>query len=322
MLNRRARRQRVEVQPDIPAKSDPSAVPDVLVPQASHSSALQSSLGTLAFLFAPGSLIVALAFYFGWVRTHALYAYFGIDADTLGLSTSQYVLRSADVLWPTLAGLTFFILLALAGHSWLLEHFQRSAHNRQISAAVWVTFTLGGLLFALGLLFWTPSWRGTPLTPACFALSFSAIGYSRLLLGHRRALRGVSLGANSSSALERSISWGVLTLVVLSVFWAAAGFATDQGTGDAQALADSHFDTTPDVILYSTSRIRIDAHSVAERDLGSAYAPYRYRYSGLKLLVEANRELLLIPFDWSTRNAFTLVLPENNTIRIVFAPNF
>jgi hypothetical protein len=69
-------------------------------------------------------------------------------------------------------------------------------------------------------------------------------------------------------------------LVTLSVFWAAAGFATDLGTGRAQALEASQFDTTPDVILYSTSRIKIDARGVAETNLGPAYAPYRYRYSG------------------------------------------
>jgi hypothetical protein len=111
-------------------------------------------------------------------------------------------------------------------------------------------------------------------------------------------------------------------LVTLSVFWAAAGFATDLGTGRAQALEASQFDTTPDVILYSTSRIRIDARGVTETDLGPADAPYRYRYSGLKLLAEANGELLLIPFSWSTSNAVTLLLPKDNSIRLVFAPNF
>jgi hypothetical protein len=322
MLNWRARRDAPQSQPNLPAGPGFSSTPGLATARASNSNALKTILQSLALLFAPGTLIVALAFYFGWVQTHALYAYFGIDADVLGLSTPQYVLRSADVLWPTLAGLTLLVLLALAGHSWLLQHLQRSPRTRRFSAVIWVSFTLGALLFTLGFVFWAPSWQGYPLAPLCFALSFSAIGYSRLLRGHRRALRGGHKGEDSPSLVERSISWGLLVLITLSVFWAVAGFATDLGTGRAQALEASQFNTTPDVILYSTSRIKIDAHSVSETDLGSAYAPYRYRYSGLKLLVEANGKLLLIPFDWSTSNAFTLVLPQNNSIRLAFTPNF
>jgi len=323
ILDWQARRRTLQTEPDSPTELYFPAPQDFPTPPEARSNALKTTLGSLALLFAPGTLIVALAFYFGWVRTHALYAYFGIDADELRLSTSQYVLRSTDVLWPTLAALALLVLLALAGHSWLLQHLQRPSRTRQMGVAIRVVFTLGVLLFVLGsLVFRAPSWQGTPLAALCFALSFSAMGYSRLLRSHLRALRGVPTGTGSPSRLEQSISWVVLILVTLSVFWAAAGFATDLGTGRAQALEASRFDTTPDVILYSTSRIKIDARGVAEMDLGPAYAPYRYRYSGLKLLVEANGKLFLIPFDWSTSNAFTLVLPENNSIRLAFAPNF
>jgi hypothetical protein len=292
------------------------------VPRASQSNALKATLESLALLFAPGTLIIALAFYFGWVRTHALYAYFGIDADVLNLSTSQYVLRSADVLWPTLAGLTLLVLLALAGHSWLLRSLARTQRPRRFSIAIWTGAAVGAVLFVLGILFLALSWQGAPLAPLCFALSFSAVGHSRLLRSRRRVIQEAPKGTASPSQLDRSVSWGILILVILSLFWAVAGFATDLGTGRAQALETSRFDTTPDVILYSKYRIKVDAQSVSESDLGPAYAPYRYRYSGLKLLVEANGKVLLIPFDWSTTNAFTLVLPEDNSIRLVFAPNF
>ena len=316
ILNWRAQRQTPENQPDSPTQ------PDFPTPQDSRSSALKTTLESVALLFAQGTLIVALAVYFGWVRTHALYAYFGIDADELRLSTSQYVLRSADVLWPTLAALALLVLLALAGHSWLLRHLERPSRTRQLRVAIRVVFTLGIVLFLSAFVFLAPSWRSTPLAPLCFALSFSALGYSRLLSSHLRGLRGIRKGTGSSSRLEPAISWVLLILVTLSTFWAAAGFATELGTGRAQALEASRFDTTPDVILYSTSRIKIDAHGVVETDLGPAYAPYRYRYSGLKLFVEANGKLLLIPFSWSTTNAFTIVLPENNSIRLIFAPKF
>jgi hypothetical protein len=262
ILNWRARRRTLRTQPDPPSQPDFPAPPEFPAPPDSRSNALKT-LESLALLFAPGTLIVALAFYFGWVRTHALYAYFGIDADVLGLSTSQYVLRSADVLWPTLAALALLVLLALAGHSWLLQHLQRPPRTRQFGIVIRVVLTLGIILFALGIVFLAPSWQGTPLAPLCFALSFSAMGYSRILRSHLRALRGVPKGTGSPSRLEPSISWVLLILITLSVFWTAAGFATDLGTGRAQALEASQFDTTPDVILYSTSRITVRSMLVA-----------------------------------------------------------
>ena len=318
--------------PPIPSGSPPpdSPIPSNSISQPdSRAGAVKATLESVALLFAPGTLIVALAFYFGWVRTHSLYAYFGIDADELGLSTSEYVLRSADVLWPTLAALTLLVLLALAGHSWFMQHLanlSKSNRQRQIKVAIRAVFTLSVLLFVIGsLIFLAPVWQrspSAPLAPLCLAVSFSTMGYSRLLGRYLRTYQGISKSSGNTSRLELSISWVLLILVTLSVFWAAAGFAEDLGTGRAQVLEASHFATTPDVIIYSTSRIKIDAGGIRETDLGPSYAPYRYRYSGLKLLVRANGKLLLIPFNWSTSNAFTLVLPENNAIRVEFAPNF
>jgi hypothetical protein len=329
ILNWRSRNRIHPTLPDSPPRPDSPPQPDSPPRSDSRASAIKNTIDSLALLFAPGTLIVALAFYFGWVRTHSLYAYFGIDADELGLSTSEYVLRSADVLWPTLAALTLLVLLAFSGHSWLLQRIAKlppQSRASRLQVAIRVVITLGILLFGVGLLmFAIPYQQGSPLAPLaplCLALSFAAMGYSRLLGIHLRTRQEGTKDTGSSSRLEQSISWILLTLITLCVFWAAAGFAEDLGTGRAQALEASGFSTTPDVILYSSSRIKIDAHGIVETDLGLAYAPYRYRYSGLKLLVRANNKLLLIPFDWSTSNAFALVIPENNSVRLEFAPNF
>ncbi len=58
----------------------------------------------------------ALLFYFGYVSARAQYEYFGIDVDTVGLSTQDYVMGSPQPLLVPLLGLS---LLAVAG---LLSH--------------------------------------------------------------------------------------------------------------------------------------------------------------------------------------------------------
>src|SRR3954447_6016069 len=106
-----------------PAVPEP-AVPEPAVP-ASHSVAAATNvsednedgprgwMGTLDKLLAalgPPTVVGALLYYFGWARTHSLFSYFGIDADSIGLSTTDYVLRSASAVWPSLGGLVVVVL--------------------------------------------------------------------------------------------------------------------------------------------------------------------------------------------------------------------
>ena len=67
-----------------------------------------------AGIVAPITVVGALLFYFGYVSARAQYEYFGIDVDTIGLSTQDYVMRSPQ---PLLVPLLVLTLLAVAGSS-------------------------------------------------------------------------------------------------------------------------------------------------------------------------------------------------------------
>ena len=73
-----------------------------------------------AGIVTPVTLITALLFYFGYVSARSQYEYFGIDVDTVGLSTQDYVMRSPQ---PLLVPLLVLTLLAVAG---LLLHMRCS----------------------------------------------------------------------------------------------------------------------------------------------------------------------------------------------------
>jgi hypothetical protein len=60
----------------------------------------------------PLTLITALLFYSGYVSARSQYEYFGIDVDTIGLSTQDFVMRHPQ---PLLVPLLVLSLLAVAG---------------------------------------------------------------------------------------------------------------------------------------------------------------------------------------------------------------
>jgi len=290
------------------------------------SSSVKDTLQGITYFLAPGTLIVAILYYFGWARTHALYEYFGIDVDILGFSTSDYVMRSADALWPPLAAILVVALLSLFVHTLIFGWAERGQRRRQLKILAWTLLGLGVGLCLRGLLgVVNPSWQDFEITPMSLAVGSGLIGYGMLLRRRIQTLWPLKAGIAPTSSPSRvtiAVSGLLIGIIVLNLFWATAVLAEALGRGRAQRLEANAFTTTPDVIVYSKTRLYLDARDIIETDLGASYAPYRFRYEGFKLLVRSRGTLLLIPYSWSTSNAFTLVLPENDSVRIEFAPNF
>jgi len=283
------------------------------------------SLEVLGTVLAPGTLIGALLYYFGWIRTNSFYAYFGIDLGGLGLSTTDYFLRSADALWPPFLVLVLLVLLSLLGHLALRRRIDIAKQvTRRWLVVVLPLYLFSSLLLAVGVLqTLLPQWQGTLIAPLSLTGGFAGLAYARYL--HRqityrtRLSRTVVLPAQGADLV---VSVLFVVLVILSAFWATTLFADELGRGRAQHLESVHFSTRPDILLYSSHRLHIDARDVVETDLGLSYAPYQFRYEGLKLLIHGDNKMVLIPYSWSTTNAFAIVLPERDDIRVVFAPNF
>ena len=57
-------------------------------------------------IIAPATLLSTLLFYFGYVSSRAQFRYFGLDVDTVGLSTQDYVMRSPQALLVPLLALS------------------------------------------------------------------------------------------------------------------------------------------------------------------------------------------------------------------------
>jgi hypothetical protein len=291
--------------------------------------------GVAKSFVAPATLLAALLFYFGYVYSRAQYAYFGIDVDTIGLSTNDFVMRSPQALLVPL------LLIALGGAAVLLSHLavsRRQLSRRTLRAAGGVAV---GLTTAGGVLLFGFPWFGdgrfySLVTPLLLAAGLSLGAYltrfgwvvdSDLLTSDLPADGGPVPGRGGAGATgverrqRRTARRGALVLTLVAVatclFWATATVAEWAGRGQAKQTADD-LGELPMVILDTQERLYLTDPVVEEKALPSdAEQTFRYRYRNLRLLVHGEDRLFLVPTTWTPSNS-TLVVPLDGSVRVQF----
>jgi hypothetical protein len=309
------------------------------------------SIGTT--IVAPATLIGALLFYFGYVSSASEYAYFGVDVDTVGLSTQDYIMRSPQTLLVpllvlTLAGAVFLTLnaavrgriaeaaLPVGGEAGAAQPAanpaRRAGHIRRM---VQRSRFFGLALITVGvvLLFTYTYVRGWQfyglVTPLLIALGAALITYTSHLLNLLQRLRGQppaaakgtgplrAAYADSSVLARRTASILIYFVIAASIFWATATVAQWSGLGLAQYQA-AHFDDLPSVILDTRERLFLTDPGIGEATLPpSEGQTFHYRYWGLRLLIEGQDRMFLVPDRWSASDS-TLIVPLNDSVRVQF----
>ena len=294
-------------------------------------SRLKRLVSSAASVVAPLSVVTALLFYFGYASSRAQYDYFGIDVDTIGLSTQDYVMRSPQpLLTPLLALLLLAVVIATlngairrrvataitgarAADSGTAEWSRRRlARGRRIASVIvvvgWVVLVAGViLLLAYGQF---ATWWLYPLvTPLLMAL-----GSAFALYGH-----WLSRLHDSQERLRPPAVVSMVLLLATSVFWTTATLAEWSGRGLALEAA-RNLDRLPGVILDTQERLHLTSPNVSETILeASPDQSFHYRYGNLRLLIEGQDRLFLVPGGrWSVDNS-TLVVPmDSGAVRLQF----
>lgn len=287
-------------------------------------------LTSTAQVVAPLSVLSALLFYFGYASSRAQYGYFGLDVDTIGLSTQDYVMRSPQsLLTPMLVLLLAAVGVALLnevvgqrvgaalarardGDAVTADHaLRRLASGRHAArrlAAVGQGLVVAGLLLLLAYR-WVGAWAAYPLvTPLVMALG------AALALYAERVARLLSPGRPA----RRSVVAAVSLLLVADLFWATATFAEWSGRGLAHSTA-RHLDRLPGVILDTKERLYLTSPGIQETALAasSPEQAFRYRYRNLRLLIQGHDRLFLVPDEWSASDS-TLVIPTDGSVRVQY----
>lgn len=266
-------------------------------------------LGTLG---SQAVLITALLYYLGWVRTQATLGYFGLDTALVGYSTPDYVLRSLNSAFPPLVVIALVSLALLAVHRRVMHPAVKRAGQRVdqlLTAGVVAGAALGAVvcasLVARGLI---GGLRGLAL-PVGLLGSVGIMAYC----GYLRSLS--KAGDILSSHSARFQAAVLLGLGMLGLLWALALYAQQVGERRAADIA-ADLGGAPEIVVYSAERLAITGSGVVVDEIGQDDTRYRYRYSGLRLMLAAQGKYILLPAGWRKGEGSAYVLPDDASVRI------
>lgn len=309
-----------------------------------------ASLG--ATIAAPVTVLGALLFYFGYVASASEYAYFGINVDTTGLNTQAYIMRSPQTLPVPLLVLTLLSAGFLTFNSAVRRRIMVAVTDTADfagpgpSPAQRVTRLarraripgLAALAIGVIMLFAYAYMRDWALyglvTPLLIGLGAAIIAYtSRVLSLLQRSheqqekvsakntgMARLTPAHTDGSVLARRIASVFICVVIgASIFWATATIAQWSGRGLAEYAA-LHFDTLPSVILDTKEQLFLTdpPASVTVSQLPPSQGQtFHYRYRGLRLLIEGQNRMFLVPDYWSPSDS-TLIIPLDGSVRVQF----
>ncbi len=298
------------------------ATPAVALPET-NALQLRSTLETLKLVVAPTTLLTGLLFYFGWEFTNSRLLYFGIDHSLLGYSTQDYLLRSID---PVVLPVSVMLLLGVvlvSSHAALRRWIGAGIHLDWIGWAAVGAVGVGVVLFVMAateIVDRPIITTNSILTPLNLGFGVGAVVYGFYLRGL------VALGtAPAPPAVPRGRSSTVIAtlvtaLIVLSLFAATGQWAKSAGYGRARQLAGEIGSRRPTALLYSKERLHLRGPGVAVQPIGDEQSSYRFRYTGLKLLVRAGGKFFFLPSGWAPGRGTAIVLPDDDGLRVEYVP--
>jgi heme/copper-type cytochrome/quinol oxidase subunit 2 len=288
----------------------------------SKTSQFERYLSLGASVVAPITIISALLFYFGYVSSRAQYAYFGVDVDTIGLSTQDYVMRSPQPLLVPLLVLVMIAVALVALHLWVTAWLGRARPERARIVTHRALY-IGLVILAAGitLIILYPVLADWPyynlVTPIIVAVGAGVVAYSWRLVSRLPPQPDALPSPAGSPALRRMGLVLLCVLVAATLFWSTATIAQWSGRGLARQDA-RHLDDLPRVILDTKERLYITDPFIKETALpASEGQTFHYRYRNLRLLIQGKDRMFLVPDAWSASDS-TLVVPLDDSVRVRF----
>ena len=269
-----------------------------------------SWLSTLATFGSPLAVATALLLYFGWVRADAQARELGYDVALLRYSTSDYVLRSVNVLFFPLIALLVSALAALWAHRRIKALLSNTPRRRVRNMSLtWATWAWMWLPAALGLA--VGMWSSAAFTAALPFLLTAGL----LASVYARVLR-----ADVGEAPAPNRSWVALVsgLLVVLLFWDVQRIASAFGTEYAQYVK-ANPSIFPRIALLSEKPLNLNEYDLQLTDAGPDVS-HRYRYEGLWLMNYANQRYILLARTASDGRTAVVVLPDLPNVQLAFEP--
>jgi hypothetical protein len=262
---------------------------------------VKSVLEALGAIAGASALLSALMLYFGWVRTRALFDYFGVPVEALKFGTTDYVLRSTDVffrpvIWSTLAfaGLVIIFFAVSSIDQRIVKPPLRVLLRGTLAAIAGGC----GVVGAFGLI--------EAVSPRVAAVSMCVSSVMIVMqYGFYHRVTGLR---------PPGIVFVIgLVLTIAALFWAVSIYAADMGRSLAQQFAEG---ALPRPIATVHSKTDLGIPGIPEPAAASQSWPFTY--GGYKVLAFANNEWFLIYQQWHIGSP-TITVPDSDSVRVVVA---
>lgn len=282
---------------------------------ASTAQNARSLLKLAGSVVAPTTFVTALLIYFGWSHAYWFFYYFGVNSTLLDLTTQDYLMRSVDGLFIPIMFLACIGIVGIWVHRllqrWVPAHLLNTAHRILAEHRGTIGFALA-TIGLWGVMANTPFEVNVAVSPTC-------LGLGAILLTHgSRTGRSVHPAASAPTWVTMWAWAGMFVLAGLSLFWVANDYSADVGTSRARQL-EQELNNEPSVSIYSAQRLALDARGVREAVCEHSDAAYRFRYDGLKLVMQAGDQYLFLPEEWTPRDGTAILMPRDDKIRLEFS---
>jgi hypothetical protein len=255
-------------------------------------------------LFLDLTVLAALLYYFGWVRTQATYGALGVNPSVLDLTTAEYLQRGVNViLQPAILGGVVLTVTSAVHRRWVVPN-SGQAPVRRIAilvarylgwAGLTVTATIVGLVGTLS----APPGIWLPLTLMGGA---AALGYADYAAHAGHKPRGGPRVRVSAMVL----------LAALGGIWAVSLHAEGLGKRYADDLVATAI-AQPPVVVFTKDSQSIRGRGVVMTRIMDPDSHYHYRYSGLRLVLRTNTDYIMVPEGLGNDERTLFIVPTTDT---------
>ncbi|MGK8559480.1 hypothetical protein [Nocardia gipuzkoensis] len=279
---------------------------------------LQRWVGFIGAVVAPTTIITALCYYFGYVHTRKKLAYFGVDCDALGFSSSDYVVGSVSVLYAPL----LLLLVGWFSAAWVgtyARRFIRSGQRPRLVRYIGRTIlTLGAIFITTGVTGVAAPWL-TPKAPVIsWVFSPTTLGLGGLLVVVGYWVQSASMSGASThkpTPTTRVNQTIAIAVSLVALFAVMNSFATRLGENAAQSAAHEFWTRESVVSVVTDERLDVPRNLIAETLVeAQPQQPPRFRYQCFRTLVARGDLWVLVPAKWSQDNGFAVIVPADSSI--------
>lgn len=276
---------------------------------------------SIGAIVGPTALVTALLFYFGWARAQSQAQYLGLDVTLFGFSSQDYILLSTHSVLIPLGELLIAGLGLLWLHRVVCEQIDRRPELALWPWAEGIVAAVGVTLFVVGVIMngdSRPSDARLLMTPFSLTVGVGLTGYAILISRRRRRPTSPPGGHGSAARVAPPLSAILIAmLIAVGLVWEVANYADIKGR-QLGAFLTRELASQPSVVVYSPKRLQIDTGEVTETRFSEPESAYGFRYAGLKLLFRSNGRYFLVPDSWSVDGGTTIVLRDNEDLRLEF----